>query len=117
MLGDLTREYVTVLGVGGRWGGSKRSGLGGRGRMERVSPAEDSAGRVDVEVDITIGYLEPVKELSDIDVGDASVDIGVGLRGVSGGTLSMGLGQRKKEEKGTLTSSRMNHSSPSSAVR
>ena len=117
VLGNLAREYVTVIGVGGRRGGSKRSGLEGRGRVERVSPAKDSAGGVDVEVDITIGYLEPVEELSDIDVGDASVDIGVGLWGLSGGTLSMGLGDRKKEGKGTLTSSRMNHSSPSSAVR
>jgi hypothetical protein len=51
--------------------------------VERVSPAYDPAGGINVEVDITIGYLEAVDELSNIDVGQASSGVGVGLN-VSG---------------------------------
>lgn len=48
--------------------------------MERIAPTEDTSRRIDIEVDVTIRDLEAVEELSDIDVGDAGGEVGVGLQ-------------------------------------
>lgn len=47
--------------------------------MERVTPREDSAVRIDVQVDITIGDFQAVEQLLSEDMSDACRFIGVSL--------------------------------------